>query len=462
MEGCIVLSWVHARRDFVNLETGYLAQFARKWVGHKLYRFNSERLANPDDATAQRRLARFAEAFFAAAKKARDALPESAAQRGPLDSLMRHRDGLTVFVDNAAVPMDNNAAERGLRGVGRKLSFGSHSVDGARLAGMSIFGTLEMAGVSPYPWLSACRLRPARRPARPGRLAAVGRRRRAPPFLEDRSSPGTVNVGPRRYCGRDFSEDELDPHLDRKGRPHPPGVVAGGLPASRLAQARRRPQGHERVRRHAAHAPRRPSCRRQGKRRPSAVRPCPAPRPTSPRPPNVSPTSNPSFPAGTRTKAASGTSSSLATSATRRCPARRYFVRAADGEALAVLGFGAAAWKIAPRDKCVGWDPEARRRNLPLVVNNARALPWVRIKNLASHVLTLVERRLPDDWESRYAPVLLETFCETPRFEGTCYRAASKVGKTQGRGSTRRERALPVKDIWLKPLRRDWRMILKK
>ena len=94
----------------------------------------------------------------------------------------------------------------------------------------------------------------------------------------------------------------------------------------------------------------------------------------------------------------------------------------------------------------MGWDPEARRRNLPLVVNNARALPWVRIKNLASHVLTLVERRLPDDWESRYAPVLLETFCETPRFAGTCYRAASKVGATQGRGSTRRECALPVKD----------------
>ncbi len=60
----------------------------------------------------------------------------------------------------------------------------------------------------------------------------------------------------------------------------------------------------------------------------------------------------------------------------------------------------------------------------------------------------MVERRLPDDWESRYAPVLLETFCETPRFSGTCYRAASKVGATQGRSKldTRRERALPVKD----------------
>ncbi len=146
----------------------------------------------------------------------------------------------------------------------------------------------------------------------------------------------------------------------------------------------------------------------------------------------------------------------------------RYFVRAAGGEPLAVLGFGAAAWKIAPRDKLVGWDPETRRRNLPLVVNNARflILPWVRIKNLASCILAMVECRLPDDWEGRYAlrPALMETFCESTRFEGTCYRAANwtKVGKTQGRGKldTRKERALPVKDIWLKPLRRDWRRLL--
>ena len=98
----------------------------------------------------------------------------------------------------------------------------------------------------------------------------------------------------------------------------------------------------------------------------------------------------------------------------------RYFVRSAEGEPLAVLGFGAAAWKIAPRDKLIGWDAECRRRNLPFVVNNTRflILPWVRIKRLASHVLAQVERRLPDDWDRRYAlrPVLLETFCETRRW----------------------------------------------
>ena len=155
MEGRIILSWAHARRDFVNLGNGYpnLAPFAGKWLRRiaALYRLNARR------CNVERWLAGAVEAFFAKAEKERNELPEGKAQRAPLDSLLRHRDGLTVFVDNAAVPMDNNAAERGLRGIaiGRKLSFGSQSVDGARLAGMlhSVFGTLEMAGVSPYRWL---------------------------------------------------------------------------------------------------------------------------------------------------------------------------------------------------------------------------------------------------------------------------------------------------------------------
>ena len=146
----------------------------------------------------------------------------------------------------------------------------------------------------------------------------------------------------------------------------------------------------------------------------------------------------------------------------------RYFARAADGEPLALFGFGAAAWKTAPRDRFVGWTPEARQRNLPLVVNNARflILPWIRIPNLASHLLAQVERRLPDDWRRRYAirPVLLETFCETPRFDGAAYRSANwiLVGKTQGRGKLdrRHEFARPVKDIYLKPLRPDWKTVL--
>ncbi len=146
----------------------------------------------------------------------------------------------------------------------------------------------------------------------------------------------------------------------------------------------------------------------------------------------------------------------------------RYLIRARDGPPLALLGFGAAAWKTAPRDRFIGWDADTRQRNLPRVVNNARflILPWVTVPNLASHILAEARRRLPHDWQRRYAlaPALLETFCETPRFAGTCYRAAgwTRVGQTQGRGKMDRfkERALPVKDIWLRPLQKNWRQIL--
>ena len=50
----------------------------------------------------------------------------------------------------------------------------------------------------------------------------------------------------------------------------------------------------------------------------------------------------------------------------------RYFVTAAD-QTLALLGFGAAAWQCAPRDRHIGWHSEQRARNLHLVVNKASA-----------------------------------------------------------------------------------------
>jgi hypothetical protein len=136
---------------------------------------------------------------------------------------------------------------------------------------------------------------------------------------------------------------------------------------------------------------------------------------------------------------------------------------------IAALGFGASAWKVAVRDRWIGWTPEERTRNLHLIVNNARFLimPWITSKNLASRILGGVTRVLPDLWEKRYActPVLLETFVEQELFRGTCYRAANwiHVGQTQGRGKLDRkhENALPVKDVFLLPLRRDFRKRLR-
>lgn len=144
----------------------------------------------------------------------------------------------------------------------------------------------------------------------------------------------------------------------------------------------------------------------------------------------------------------------------------RYIV-VAGGRMLAALGFGASAWKAAPRDRFIGWSHEQRTANLNLVVNNARflILPWVRSPNLASRVLSAAAKLLPRDWEDRYgySPVLLETFVEE-RFQGTCYRAANWVcvGQTQGRGKLDSDHraALPKKLIFLYPLRRDFRTTL--
>jgi hypothetical protein len=147
----------------------------------------------------------------------------------------------------------------------------------------------------------------------------------------------------------------------------------------------------------------------------------------------------------------------------------RYFVTVNE-QLLALLGFGACAWQVEPRDSFIGWDHEQRRNGLPLIVNNARflILPWVQSKNLASKILGMVVRQLPIDWQARYniRPVLMETFVETQRFAGTCYRAANwlHVGKTKGRGKLGPSgiQSVPIKDIFLYPLARNFRALLKK
>lgn len=145
----------------------------------------------------------------------------------------------------------------------------------------------------------------------------------------------------------------------------------------------------------------------------------------------------------------------------------RYFVTI-DEQIVAAPGFAAAAWQTAPRDQFIGWSHEQRERHLPLIINNARFLimPWVRSKNLASKILSMMARRLPDDWESHYKmrPVLLQTFVDSERFTGTCYKASNwvYVGKTKGRGKLgpAGKQSVPIKDIWLHPLSRHFRRLL--
>ncbi len=145
----------------------------------------------------------------------------------------------------------------------------------------------------------------------------------------------------------------------------------------------------------------------------------------------------------------------------------RYTVYSA-GQPIALLGFGAAAWMSAPRDRYIGWSHEQRRRHLHLVVNNARflILPWIQVHNLASMLLAKAAKLLPRHWQDVYAyrPVLLETFVERPRFRGTCYHAANwlRLGQTKGRGKLgpAGKRSVPIKDLWVYPMDQRFRETL--
>ena len=141
----------------------------------------------------------------------------------------------------------------------------------------------------------------------------------------------------------------------------------------------------------------------------------------------------------------------------------RYFARA-ENQVIALLGFGAAAWTTAPRDRFIGWDTYQRGKRLHLIVNNARflILPWVTSKNLASRLLSMASRIIADDWHARYAyrPVLLETFVEKDRFFGTCYRAANwtYLGETSGRGKLGGHHDKgAIKTVWVFPLKPNFR-----
>ena len=117
----------------------------------------------------------------------------------------------------------------------------------------------------------------------------------------------------------------------------------------------------------------------------------------------------------------------------------KYLVRDRQGRDLACVLFGAAAWQTRGRDAFIGWTAGQRQAQLHQVANNSRflILPWVRVPELASHILGRVARRIAADWQGRYGHrvALLETFVERGRFRGSCYRAANWIGVGQTRGA---------------------------
>jgi hypothetical protein len=145
----------------------------------------------------------------------------------------------------------------------------------------------------------------------------------------------------------------------------------------------------------------------------------------------------------------------------------RYMITSEERD-LGCLLFSSSSWALAQREEWIGWTSEARKSRLHLIVNNSRFLifPWVRVKNLASRALSLAARQLQKDWlkEYCYAPVLLETFVDAP-YKGTSYKASNWIylGETQGRGRNDRNKdyALTRKSIYVLPLQRDFREVLK-
>lgn len=146
----------------------------------------------------------------------------------------------------------------------------------------------------------------------------------------------------------------------------------------------------------------------------------------------------------------------------------QYLIYDCRGCLLGCMLYGAAAWRVADRDRFIGWDDAARRQGLSRIANNMRflILPWVRVSHLASHMLAVIRRRLSTDWQEKYGhPILLlETFVEQRRFAGTCYQADNwiRVGQTTGRSRNhnRSDPRVPVKSVWLHPLHRGFRSVL--
>jgi hypothetical protein len=130
-------------------------------------------------------------------------------------------------------------------------------------------------------------------------------------------------------------------------------------------------------------------------------------------------------------------------------------------QVLGCVQFSSAAWRMQARDRWIGWDDATRSRNLVRVVSNSRflILPWVRVRNLASVILSRAAKRLGADWHERYGvePLLVETLVDARRFTGGCYRASSwlELGQTTGRGRMdrhhRRHGAAP-KRVFVRPL----------
>jgi hypothetical protein len=137
---------------------------------------------------------------------------------------------------------------------------------------------------------------------------------------------------------------------------------------------------------------------------------------------------------------------------------------------VACLSWSSCVFRIRCRDEFIGWNHEQRNANIRHMANNSRflILPWIQVKNLASHILGLSVRNVSQQWESVYGYPLyfLETFVERARFKGTCYQAANwrNIGRTKGHAKEKGRFYCHgnIKDVYVYPLRSDFKERLQK
>jgi hypothetical protein len=140
----------------------------------------------------------------------------------------------------------------------------------------------------------------------------------------------------------------------------------------------------------------------------------------------------------------------------------------ARGRPIACMAFSSAPRHLGSRDRFIGWDKQARLKNIGLLAYNTRflILPWVTVPHLASHILGRMARVLSADWQRLYGhPIyFVETFIDPQRFRGTCYRAANWIclGQTTGRGkdAPAHKPNRPVKQVLGYALVKDFRQRL--
>jgi len=135
---------------------------------------------------------------------------------------------------------------------------------------------------------------------------------------------------------------------------------------------------------------------------------------------------------------------------------------------IAAISYNQASYRLGVRDTFIDWSQEERKKNLPHVLNNNRflILPWVHVKNLASHIIALSIKHLKHDWPLLYGvePYLLETFVDQAKYKGTCYKASNwhYVGETSGFGKVgiKYQYHGNKKGVYLYPLKKNFKQLM--